>query len=118
LHASVLEINRRMGEQDERAAALAAAGTLLSQKTMPALSQVQGLLRDIRQNGVTTLTASSNDLSAISGQMNQGSEQTSSQANTIRYRIRVKLGDDEQDRKMFVERLGDLSQILHTVVYA
>jgi methyl-accepting chemotaxis protein len=181
LHVSVIEINRRMGEQGDRAAALAAAGTLFIQKTKPALAQVQGLLRDIRHsakeriisdqamlqaarntrrdlaimtigslaaglllakfiatsvsrptakvvafaeqlargdftrtvdvlqkdevgqlakalnnlvdnlgkmlrqvnNGVTTLTASSNDLSTISGQMNQGSEQTSSLANTV-----------------------------------
>lgn len=40
------------------------------------------MLREVK-NGVTTLNASSNDLSAISEQMNQGAEQTSGQANTV-----------------------------------
>ncbi|MFZ1987090.1 MAG: methyl-accepting chemotaxis protein [Desulfatitalea sp.] len=50
LHASVIDINQLMETRTEKSVALAAAGEVLRQKTLPALSQVQDLLHAIRKS--------------------------------------------------------------------
>jgi methyl-accepting chemotaxis protein len=54
----------------------------LAQSLDHLVTRLWRMFREI-DNGVTTLTASSNDLGAISAQMKQGAEQTSGQANSV-----------------------------------
>ncbi|WP_172683786.1 methyl-accepting chemotaxis protein [Desulfosarcina cetonica] len=50
LHESVTEINRLMAAHADRESGLAAAGTVLREKTLPALAQVQDLFHAIRKS--------------------------------------------------------------------
>lgn len=50
LHGSVIEINQIMGKHTEKSTGLVAASEVLLQKTLPALTQVQNLLHDIRKS--------------------------------------------------------------------
>ena len=50
LHASIIEINKIMGTNDEKGSRLAAAGEALNRKTLPSLTQVRDLLQSIRKS--------------------------------------------------------------------